>query len=54
MDDIKKIAVLGVSLKGTGIAQIALMAGFKITFFDFKKHNLEKGLLEIERRAKDG
>ena len=48
MENLKKIAVLGIGLKGLGISQVALMAGFKVTLFDLEKNHLDNGLLEIK------
>ncbi|MFX1260063.1 MAG: 3-hydroxyacyl-CoA dehydrogenase NAD-binding domain-containing protein [Promethearchaeota archaeon] len=61
MVDIKNIVIIGVSLKGAGISQVALMADYKVTLIDFKQEivnkaatNIEKSLKKLETKNKLG
>ncbi|MBY9017771.1 MAG: 3-hydroxyacyl-CoA dehydrogenase family protein [Candidatus Lokiarchaeota archaeon] len=45
---IKNITVIGAGVMGYGIAQVALMAGFKVTLVDIKENILNNGLAKIE------
>lgn len=46
---IKKIAVLGAGLMGSGIAQIAATGGYEVTLVDISDELVEKGLSGIEK-----
>lgn len=50
--EIKKIAVLGAGLMGSGIAQVAAQAGFDVTLMDIEARFLDKGLSTIEKNLK--
>ncbi len=52
MADIKHIAALGVGLMGEGIAQVALMAGYKVTLVDIKQEFVDKAYSGIEAGLK--
>ncbi len=47
--EIKKVAVLGCGLMGSGIAQVAAMAGFDVTVLEAEQRFLDKGLSNIEK-----
>lgn len=47
-EDIKKIAVLGAGAMGNGIAQAALMAGYKVDMQDIEQRFVDKGLETIK------
>jgi 3-hydroxybutyryl-CoA dehydrogenase len=51
--EIKKIAVLGAGLMGSGIAQVAAQAGFDVTLMDIEARFLDKGLATIEKNLKN-
>lgn len=50
MVDVKKIAVIGAGLMGNGIAQVSLMAGYKVVIVDIKQEFIDAGL----KRLKEG
>jgi 3-hydroxybutyryl-CoA dehydrogenase len=47
--EIKKVGVLGCGLMGSGIAQVAAMAGFDVTVLDVEQKFLDKGFAGIEK-----
>jgi 3-hydroxybutyryl-CoA dehydrogenase len=47
--EIKKVGVLGCGLMGSGIAQVAAMAGFDTTVLEVEQKFLEKGFAGIEK-----
>ena len=47
--EIKKVGVLGCGLMGSGIAQVAAMAGFGVTVFEVEQKFLDKGFAGIEK-----
>ncbi len=47
--EIKKVAVLGCGLMGSGIAQVAAMAGFDVTVLEAEQRFLDKGFANIEK-----
>lgn len=47
VDDIKKIAVMGAGDMGHGIAEVALLAGYKVTMRDVEQRFVDKGLARI-------
>ncbi|MEW6110892.1 MAG: 3-hydroxybutyryl-CoA dehydrogenase [Thermodesulfobacteriota bacterium] len=48
----KKIAVLGAGLMGSGIAQVAAQAGFDVNLMDVAQQFVDKGLATIEKNLK--
>ncbi|TFG26958.1 MAG: 3-hydroxyacyl-CoA dehydrogenase family protein [Promethearchaeota archaeon] len=51
-EDIKNIVVVGAGLMGAGIAQVSLMAGYKVTLVDIKEDFINKGVNSIESGLK--
>lgn len=49
MQDIQKIGVLGAGLMGSGIAQVAAQAGFRVTMMDMEVRFLERGMQSIKK-----
>jgi len=47
--DIKKVGVLGCGLMGSGIAQVAAMAGFDVHVLELEQKLLDKGFAGIDR-----
>ncbi len=47
--EIKKVGVLGCGLMGSGIAQVAAMAGFDVTVLEVEQKYLDKGFAGIEK-----
>jgi 3-hydroxybutyryl-CoA dehydrogenase len=47
--EIKKVGVLGCGLMGSGIAQVAAMAGFNVTVLEVDQKFLDKGFAGIEK-----
>ena len=47
--EIKKVAVLGCGLMGSGIAQVAATAGFDVTVLEAEQRFLDKGFSNIEK-----
>jgi len=47
--DIKKVGVLGCGLMGSGIAQVAAMAGFDVHVLELEQQLLDKGFAGIDR-----
>ena len=47
--EIKKVGVLGCGLMGSGIAQVAAMAGFDVTVLEVEQKFLEKGFAGIDK-----
>src|SRR5580693_858795 len=47
--EIKKVGVLGCGLMGSGIAQVAAMAGFGVTVLEVEQKFLDKGFAGIEK-----
>jgi 3-hydroxybutyryl-CoA dehydrogenase len=47
--EIKKVGVLGCGLMGSGIAQVAAMAGFDVTVLEAEQRFLDKGFANIEK-----
>lgn len=52
MVDIRNIVVLGAGLMGSGIGQVALMAGYNVTMVDIKDEFVDKGVAKIEEGIK--
>jgi 3-hydroxybutyryl-CoA dehydrogenase len=50
--EVKKIAVLGAGLMGSGIAQVAAQAGFNVNLMDVAQQFVDKGLSTIEKNLK--
>lgn len=50
--EVKKIAVLGAGLMGSGIAQVAAQAGFDVNLMDVAQQFVDKGLATIEKNLK--
>jgi len=49
MKDIKRVGVLGCGLMGSGIAQVAAMAGCDVTVLEVEQKFLDKGFAGIEK-----
>lgn len=47
--EIRKVGVLGCGLMGSGIAQVAAMAGFNVTVLEVEQKFLDKGFAGIEK-----
>ena len=47
--EIQKVGVLGCGLMGSGIAQVAAMAGFAVTVLEVEQKFLDKGFAGIEK-----
>jgi 3-hydroxybutyryl-CoA dehydrogenase len=47
--EIKKVGVLGCGLMGSGIAQVAAMAGFDVTALELEQKLLDKGFAGIDK-----
>lgn len=47
--DVKKIGVIGAGTMGSGIAQVALMAGFNVILLDIKEELVKKGEIRISK-----
>src|SRR5258708_4380538 len=47
--EIQKVGVLGCGLMGSGIAQVAAMAGFDVTVLEVEQKFLDKGFAGIEK-----
>src|SRR5579862_8274302 len=47
--EINKVGVLGCGLMGSGIAQVAAMAGFDVTVLEVEQKFLDKGFVGIEK-----
>ena len=47
--DIKKVAVLGCGLMGSGIAQVCATTGFDVTVLEVDQKVLDKGFAAIEK-----
>src|SRR5581483_8152640 len=47
--EIKKVGVLGCGLMGSGIAQVAAMAGYDVTVLEQEQKFLDKGFAGIEK-----
>jgi len=52
MVDVKKIAVVGSGLMGSGIGQVALMGGYDVVMVDIKQEFVDKGVANIEEGIK--
>lgn len=50
--EIKRIAVVGAGIMGSGIAQVAAQSGYDVTLKDRDPLNLSKGFAEIDRHMK--
>ena len=48
VEDIKKIAVMGAGDMGHGIAEVALLAGYKVSMRDIEQRFIDKGLSRIK------
>lgn len=48
VEDIKKIAVMGAGDMGHGIAEVALLAGYKVTMRDIEQRFLDRGMARIK------
>ena len=47
--EIKQVGVLGCGLMGSGIAQVAAMAGFDVTVLEVEQKFIDKGFAGIEK-----
>ena len=47
--EIRKVGVLGCGLMGSGIAQVAAMAGFNVTVLEVDQKYLDKGFAGIQK-----
>src|SRR5215468_2832673 len=47
--EIKRVGVLGCGLMGSGIAQVAAMAGFDVTVLEVEQKFIDKGFAGIEK-----
>jgi 3-hydroxybutyryl-CoA dehydrogenase len=47
--EIKRVGVLGCGLMGSGIAQVAAMAGFEVTVLEVEQKYLDRGFAGIEK-----
>lgn len=47
--EIKKIAVIGAGLMGSGIAQVCAQSGFEVTLMDVEKAFVDKGMASIDK-----
>src|SRR5260221_10817965 len=47
--NIQKVGVLGCGLMGSGIAQVAAMAGFDVTVLEVEQRFIDKGFAGIEK-----
>ncbi|TFG16362.1 MAG: 3-hydroxyacyl-CoA dehydrogenase [Promethearchaeota archaeon] len=52
IDDIRNISVVGAGIMGQGIAQVSLMAGYKITIIDLNEKIVTNGVQTIEEGLK--
>ncbi len=52
MVDIKNVVVIGVGQMGTGVGQVALMAGFNVTLVDIKDEYVDKSYANIDAGMK--
>lgn len=52
--EVKKIAVLGAGAMGSGIAQVAAMAGYDVSMKDIKTEFTDRGMKNIETNLKKG
>lgn len=50
--EIKKVGVVGCGLMGSGIAQVAAMAGYEVVSFEVKEEFLDKGFARIEKSVR--
>ncbi|UCH51422.1 MAG: 3-hydroxyacyl-CoA dehydrogenase, partial [Chloroflexota bacterium] len=48
VEDVKKIAVMGAGDMGHGIAEVALLAGYKVAMRDIEQRFVDKGLARIK------
>lgn len=48
VEDIKKVAVMGAGDMGHGIAEVALLAGYKVAMRDIEQRFVDKGLVRIK------
>jgi enoyl-CoA hydratase/3-hydroxyacyl-CoA dehydrogenase len=48
VEDIKKIAVMGAGDMGHGIAEVALLAGYKVAMRDIEQRFIDKGFSRIK------
>jgi enoyl-CoA hydratase/3-hydroxyacyl-CoA dehydrogenase len=48
VEDIKKVAVMGAGDMGHGIAEVALLAGYKVALRDIEQRFVDKGLSRIK------
>jgi len=48
MVEVKKIAVIGSGLMGSGIGQVALMGGYSVVMVDIKDEFVDKGVAKIQ------
>jgi len=48
VEDIKKIAVMGAGDMGHGIAEVALLSGYKVALRDIEQRFVDKGLARIK------
>jgi enoyl-CoA hydratase/3-hydroxyacyl-CoA dehydrogenase len=49
INDIKTVAMIGAGDMGHGIAEVALLAGYKVNLYDIKEEYVEKGCLAKEK-----
>jgi enoyl-CoA hydratase/3-hydroxyacyl-CoA dehydrogenase len=48
INNIRNICVVGAGIMGQGIAQVSLMAGYRVTLIDLNEEVVDKGLTKIE------
>ena len=48
VEDVKKVAVMGAGDMGHGIAEVALLAGYKVALRDIEQRFVDKGLSRIK------
>jgi len=49
LDDLRKVAVIGAGDMGHGIAEVALLAGYKVSLRDIKKELVERGVNRLRQ-----
>lgn len=47
--NIKKVAVIGSGIMGSGIAQVAIQAGFPVVMYDISEASIQKGVAYIQK-----
>jgi len=52
--EIKNVLVMGSGVMGSGIAQVAAQAGYKVTIEDISEEYIKKGIASIDRSLSRG